>query len=443
MNAVGETRAQNGLLGIEPSVAVVVSGLALAMYLQGGYRGWAPLVVGVVLFGALLLLPRAPRVRGRDLPIVLGATGLAAWAGVDGILAGRAADGARYAALIVGALVLAGVCREFRDTARTQLVNGLLLTCCAVAGLGWVGVLVHHGTWGFESPGLWRASSTLTYPNATAAVLAMAALVCLAIRTKHAESRGLGVAATVLVTGLVATLSRAGLLGFGIGFVVLLLTIGRPVLRGGVAPLLGAAIATAGLLPSITADTPTSITVAAAVAAAALGLAVGGLRTNPLLLAPAFVVIGVVAAVFTPGLANFGSRFSVDSPDRWDSIRAAWQVFAAHPVIGVGPGLDRLDVARADGGVGVYRYAHNEYLQVSAELGVIGVVLLAALLIVVGRRLHQARRTAVGAGVLAAFAALTVHACFDFIWHIPAIPLFAAALLGTTDPFSSDGEDER
>lgn len=434
MNAVGETRAKNGLFGVEPSVAVVVSGVGLAMYLQGGYRGWAPLVVGLVLFSALFVLPTAPRFGRGDLPIVLGAAGLAGWAVVDGVLAGRAADGARYAALIVGALVLAGVCREFRDAARIQLVNGLLAICCVVAAFGWVGVLVHHQIWGFKSPGLWRASSTLTYPNATAAVLAMAGLVCLAVRARRGESRGLGVAATVLVTGLVATLSRAGLLGFGVGFVVLLLTIGRPVLRGGTTPLLGAAIATAGLLPSVTASTTTPVTVAVAVAAACIGLGVGSLPADKLLrLAPVLVVVGVVAAAFTPGLANFGSRFSLDSPDRWDSIRAAWQVFAANPVFGVGPGLERLEVDRTHGGVGVYRYAHNEYLQVSAELGVIGGVLLVALLVVIVRRLHRARRTAIGAGVLAAFAALIVHAGFDFIWHIPAIPLFAAALLGTTD----------
>lgn len=441
MIAVGETRARSGPLGIEPSAAVVVAGLALALYLQGAYRGWAPLVVGLVLAGAVLLLPTAPKVTRADLPIVLGGAGLAAWAAIDGVFAGRPADGARYAALIIGALVLAGACREFRDAARAQVVNGLLLVCGVVATLGWIGVLTHHRTWGFESPGLWRASSTLTYPNATAVVLAMAALLCLAIRANGSGSRGLGVVATVLVTGMVATLSRAGLLGFGVGMVVLTPAIGwRPVLRGGFAPLFGAAIATAGLLPSITANTPTSTTIAVAVAAAVLGLVVGGLPGGKLLwFAPAVVI----AAAFTPGLANFGTRFSLDSPDRWDSIRAGWQVFEAHPLVGVGPGLDRLDVARAHGGVGIYRYAHNEYVQVLAELGLIGGVLLVAFLAVTFRRLCQVRRTTIGAGVLAAFAALVVHAGFDFIWHIPAIPLFTAVLLGITDPSPSHGENER
>ncbi|MGB8381478.1 MAG: hypothetical protein WCG47_09540, partial [Dermatophilaceae bacterium] len=67
-----------------------------------------------------------------------------------------------------------------------------------------------------------------------------------------------------------------------------------------------------------------------------------------------------------------------------------------------------------------------------AELGAIGGLLLAALLVMILRRLYRARtpNAAVQAGALAALAALGVHAGFDFIWHIPAIPLVAAALAG-------------
>jgi 4-amino-4-deoxy-L-arabinose transferase-like glycosyltransferase len=73
---------------------------------------------------------------------------------------------------------------------------------------------------------------------------------------------------------------------------------------------------------------------------------------------------------------------------------------------------------------------------VLAELGAVGGLLLAVLLVVIIRRLHHARsgNAAVAAGALAATTALAVHAGFDFVWHIPAIPLLAAALVGLASP---------
>lgn len=426
------TRAFRRLLAVEPSIAVIVFGLALAIYLQGAYYQWAQIVVAVVLFAGVLLLPGVPAFGRADVPVALAGAGLAGWAVVDGVVKQEPAAGVRYALLIAAVLLFAGCCRQLRDSARTDLVRGLIVVCCLVAALGWVGVVGHHSTWGFESPGLWRASSTLTYPNATAALLAVAALVCLAVRVRDPGIRWLGVAATALFIGLAATLSRAGFLGFCVGAVVLVVGVGwRPVLRAALAPLLGAAVAMAGLLPSITAPTPTVTTIGLAVAGVLAGLGIGSLTIVPrlLLLVPA---IGVAVAIIAPHAAALGSRFTVDSPDRWASIRAAWQLFAENPLTGVGPGLVRLTGERVQGGTGIYRYVHNEYLQVLAELGAIGGVLLVAFLFVVIRGIS--RSSVFGVGVLAGVAALVVHAGFDFVWHIPAILLFVAALIGLALP---------
>jgi O-antigen ligase len=102
--------------------------------------------------------------------------------------------------------------------------------------------------------------------------------------------------------------------------------------------------------------------------------------------------------------------------------------------------LPRLTWASGSGS-SVYRYAHNEYLQVLAELGAIGGLLLAVFLVVIIRRLYHARsgNAAVAAGALAATTALAVHAGFDFVLHIPAIPLLAAALIGSASPEVSVG----
>ncbi len=228
-------RALRQARGIEPGVVLLVAGLAMALYLQGAFVPRTQILVAVPLVVGVLLAPRLPAFTRQDLPVVLAAAGLAGWAVADGALTGHLLAGFRYLLLIAGVLVLAGVCRQLSGTARVTLVNGLLVICAAVAALGWFGVVVHHTTWGFLSAGMWRASSTLTYPNATAAVLAMAALVCLALRTGDPAARWLGGAATILLTGLAATLSRAGLGGLAIGLIVLGIGIGwRPLLRGAV-----------------------------------------------------------------------------------------------------------------------------------------------------------------------------------------------------------------
>ncbi len=435
MTGTGGARALQRARGIEPSVALFVVGLALACYLQGAFVPRAQIIVAIPMVVGAVLAPRLPALTRPDLSIVLAAAALAGWAVADGVLTGHLLAGFRYALLIAGMLGLAGLCRQLSDTARVTLVNGLLVICCAVAALGWFGVVVHHPAWSFASEGLWRASSTLTYPNATAAVLAMAALVCLALRAKDPTGRWLGCAAVILVTGLVATLSRAGLGGLGIGLVVLGCGIGwRPLLRGAVGPLLGAMVATVGLLPSITAHTPTAVTVVAAglaaVAASVIGARVVATR----------VVLAVFVAVLAAGLVSLAgrlaSRFTFDSPDRWGSFQAAWNVFLRHPVTGTGPGIDQLVLARATGGISVFRFAHNEYLQVLAELGVLGGIALIAFLALVMRRLWHDRveAGALAVGGLAALTALLLHAGFDFVWHIPAVPLLAAAIVGVAMP---------
>jgi O-antigen ligase len=113
-------------------------------------------------------------------------------------------------------------------------------------------------------------------------------------------------------------------------------------------------------------------------------------------------------------------------------------------VTGVGPGIDQLVLARTTGGATVFRFAHNEYLQVLAELGILGGVLLVAFLALVMHRLWRDRvdAGALGVGGLAALTALALHAGFDFVWHIPAVPLLAAAFVGLSMPRTSSTTTE-
>lgn len=431
MAEIGVLRALQRAQRIEPSVALLIAGLTLACYLQGAFYPRTQVLVAVPMIIGACLAPNWRTLTRPDIPIVVTAAGLACWAVVDGTLTGHIPAGSRYVLLIAALLGVTGVCRQLPATARVGVVKGLIAVCCVVAVLGWLGVVCFHTTWGWYGEGLWRASSTLTYPNATAAVLAMAALVGLALRAGNPGSRWLGGAATILVAGLVATLSRAGLGGLMVGLCVIGIGLGwRPLWRGAAGPLLGALVVLAGLLPAIVSATPTVATVLAAGAAAPIGLLLGCcLRAGR-----------VAAVLFVAGLATglavsavvLAPRFTFASPDRWGSFRAAWQLFVRHPVTGAGPGIDRFVLARPTGGISVYRFVHNEYLQILAELGIVGGILVVALLMAVVRRLWRDRQDTgeLGIGVLAALAGLMLHAGFDFVWHIPAVPLLGAAFAG-------------
>lgn len=79
------------------------------------------------------------------------------------------------------------------------------------------------------------------------------------------------------------------------------------------------------------------------------------------------------------------------------------------------------------------RFAHNHYLQVLAELGIIGVVLLIGFLVTCGKKVWQRGKkggvTYYFPGLLAAMAAFLIHIGGDFSWNFPgsAVIFFAAA----------------
>lgn len=417
---------------------------------QGAYYPSVQRPLGALVAAATVLsLASWPLTRADlRLPPVVPALALAVWAVLDGALLG-VGGGAGPALLLVGLVAVLLVCRRLRQEDREILLAGLVGIGLLVALTGWLGVAGRAGSWAFLAQGLWRASSTLTYPNATAAVLVPISLVVLGRLAGSPGSVPLAMAATGLLAGLAATMSRAGALALVVGLVVLagLAGLGATA-RAAVGPVAGALVALGGLLPSMPAASPPRPALALAGLGAGLALAAIVARVRRW---PAFVLVGGVLVAGAAGLvAGVGAvggaaqtvveaRVNLASPDRTGASQAALRLVTQHPLTGTGPGQADLRWKGQEHGSQLFVYVHNEYLQVAAELGLVGLVLLGVLLAAIARLLWRARTTsradpAVWAGVVAAVAAFSVHSGFDFVWHLPAIVLSATLLVGLVLP---------
>jgi len=438
-------RWTTGLAGLLLLVAVAAGLLG-----QGAFytreRWYLGVLVAVATVLALVAWP--PTRDDARLPPVVAALALATWAVLDAALLGVPAAGAGPALLLLGLVAVLLVCRRLQPEDREVLLLGVVGVGLLVALAGWLGVAGRVGSWAWLGDGIWRASSTLTYPNAAAAVLVPVALMVLARLVDAPGSLPLALAATGLLAGAAATLSRAAALALAVGLVVLAGLRGpRATVRAALGPCLGALVALVGLVPSMPAAAPARPALALVGLGAGLAIAAVLARLRAVA-AVALVVGGVLAGCVAVAVAAGGvgdaaglvaeTRITLASPDRSGAVAAALRVAAEHPLTGAGPGQADLRSRGADGGTRIFGYAHNEYVQVAAELGLVGLALLAVLLVALGRLLWRARATgpavAGWAGVAAATAAFAVHSGFDFVWHLPAVLLTVTLLAGVVLP---------
>jgi O-antigen ligase len=431
---------------------LLVVALVVAAAAQGAYYGAGQQVVAVVL---LLVLFAAVRARSwaRDdaLPAVWAGAALAAWAAVSATVAGDITAALPVVALLAGVVVVLVAVRRLTGGQRDALAAAVVVVGGLVAASGWVGVAWRVTPWALEDQGLWRAATTLTYANAAAGLLVPLALLAVA-RLAARPGFPATVAAWLLLVGVGATLSRGGVLALAVGAAVLatLLGPGRT-LRAAGPPTLGAVVALVGLTPSVPASSPPRPVLAAAALMVGVAVAVGASRLRSrllaLTLAAAVLAAGAGLAVGGRGgdaaATGASTRLTIASPDRAAAARAALQLAAERPLTGTGPDRAVLTWVQNNRRV-TSRYVHNEYLQVLAELGFVGlallVVLLASLAWTIWRGRPHAPSTAIWAGAAAGLAALAVHSALDFLWHLPAIPLAGAVLAGLVLPTAIDQE---
>jgi O-antigen ligase len=167
------------------------------------------------------------------------------------------------------------------------------------------------------------------------------------------------------------------------------------------------------------------------------------------------VVLGFLFLPTDPLLHRFADLASTDeisANTRVEIWRETWQLIKTHPWLGVGLGgyestfISHKKVAPLN----LVDFAHNDYLQYLAELGVIGFALLGFLAV---RTVVQAIRMGsvaedldercFGIAATSSLAAIALHGLVDFNLYVPAHMMMIAWIAGVVDALSSRSQQRR
>jgi O-antigen ligase len=155
------------------------------------------------------------------------------------------------------------------------------------------------------------------------------------------------------------------------------------------------------------------------------------------------LAVGIVSWSGGRGGAGLSTPFAASSVDpslamRWDMWGRTLQIAKDFPIVGSGLGTFRYVYTRYErpGEWMSTDQAHNDYLQLVAEAGIVGALVLAwAVAAFLGRVVVPISRATTPfrwttAGCLSAVVAILVHTVFDFSLQIPAIALEFAVTVG-------------
>lgn len=405
-------------------VAAVVAGLTIAAVWQKG--AFFSTEAGVVAIGSLLIVCASlPLLEREELFTTLAVGALTFWWLLSALVhhhGGFLPEGASMLGFLAAFLAI----RHLPERSRQAAAAGVVAIGAVSAVVGLWAVAFRSFPLAMPAQGFWRAATTLTYSNAAGALFAMCLLIALGLSQRVPWHR---VAIALIVAGLVATESRgallallvalpivpvrqlgqavwSALLGVGAGAVMVAASHGP-----GREPAAFAAVLVAGglawLLPPARRPQLTRRQIAGVALLAVVAVALAGL------------------ALHTPISARVQTASSDDRGREWTAAIDQWR---RAPVTGVGPDvLLQLDTSPPS----YDQFAHNEYLQMLADGGVVGVVLLAASGVAVARSLH--RRDVATSCATAAVVAFAVAGTLDFDWHLPALALIAGGAAGMAD----------
>jgi hypothetical protein len=452
-------------------------GPGIVALFSGGYSDTARTAAGVaawlLLAATAVLLPR-PLPRTAPAVVALGAlAALTAWTAASLAWAplGEPA-GEDVQRMLVYVAAIAAAVRILREPETARLAEPLLLAGITGAVLYGLSERLLPGVIDLTdvlSAGD-RLAQPLTYWNATGAFAALGLVLTAGVAGSPdrapAVRAGAAAAAPALGLALYLTFSRGGLGAAAAGLAVLLaLSPTRAQVRAALLVAGAAAVpAIATLaLPAVAQEKSgatqgaamLALLVAVAAAAALLARrAPGPAASVPrlrLLAAGALVLALAASAVAVSRVERQGGRDDpAATPGRLASVQsnryAYWKVAVRtageHPLAGVGSGGFQAEWLRERPFREPVRDAHSLYLETPAELGIVGLALLLAL---VGSVAMAARRTLPAyAGPVAALAAFALHAGVDWDWELPALTLVALVLAGLVlarSPARSAGPD--
>jgi O-antigen ligase len=201
----------------------------------------------------------------------------------------------------------------------------------------------------------------------------------------------------------------------------------------------------------------------AIVAAAVAGIVWGGKRRGAIFLGTLVAVACVVSYVFlsSAALGRFSS-FGGGGTGRIDTWSVALRMFRDHPVNGVGIGnftvvepryaAGNIDLTRVDLVLDLHKVTHNTYLNILADLGLVGLALFAGLVFFVlralRRRIRQAASSgdtqieAIGRGLLIALIGLLVAYTFISAQYEKQLWLLLGLGLAAANLRQADGVEE-
>jgi hypothetical protein len=416
---------------------------------QGGF--WHP-AAGLAAAGSIILLVAAAVINPldrRSLSVVVALVLLALWWGIRAATTESFGDVLPFGASCLAAAAAFAAVRSLRGANRQVAALGVAWLGAAGSLLGFAGLVWRWFPLAMPSQGLWRLSTTLTYSDAAGLVLGMCLLVALGIDRSPLLVR---LAVCLCAGGLLASQSRGAFIAFACAYAIVPW---RRSVRFVVPLVAGAAV---GVVAIGTSPGPGGVPWLAVTLIVALGVSAVPLRSIRAMTSDARVRVGlgclVPAALVVSGFLlhhEIGLRALAPSDhDRSLEWSAAWQQWASAPIFGVGP--DHLLVLRAPHGT-VAHFAHNEYLQVAADAGAIGLALLLTVVVTIIRAVR--RVDALASCACAALACCAVGGAFDYDWHLAFVGFLAGwcaglaaradvdADAGTTSPVVSTGPPPR
>ena len=453
----------------------LLAGPTALAFFAGGYfdgpRAWAGLAAWALVVITAITFPRVvPRGNGARLALAALAL-LAAWSLLSIAwtpVAGTAYHDGQRLVLYAGVLLSATVLLR-APSAQRAVEPALAAGTLIVIGYGLSGRLVPgllHFARSVSAQG--RLEQPLTYWNAMGEVAAIGFVLAARLagdRSRPPGLRALAAAASpVLGLGLYISFSRGALFACVAGLVTLIVvaperaqaraiatTLGAAVLASVVAAPFNGVTSLAGSASSRERDG--AIVLVALLVIAALAALVQRrwvhsagsdarlrLPARAPLLATLVICAGLGLAIVLGAheqsaqpLQGGSSRLVSLQSNRYAYWRVALRAFASEPLHGVGAGGWAVDWLRwrpfAEGA----QDAHSLELQTLAELGLVGLALLAAFLAGVGVAARAAYRVAPGAaaGAIAGCVVWLAHSPLDWDWEMPAVTLIAVVLAGS------------